>query len=148
MRNREHGESLVEVCVAVAIVAVTFAAMFGAILAAAHRFGPDSQAIALQHAVENEMRAAVDIAKYQGATLTPNVVATTVPLPSGTPLPAHLALAESALPSGGVFITLTASSDADANERASISATVAVPAPLPSSLVTVPGSAAAPVGAP
>lgn len=144
MPSGERGESLVEVVVSCAIVAVITGAIGAALIAATHRFGPDPQQQALEAAVADEMRVAVDVAKYRGATLSPASIETTVPLPSSSPLPVHLSLTSSAAASGAVTITITATSANDATKSATLTQRIAAPAPLPGSSVTATSQGAAP----
>jgi Tfp pilus assembly protein PilV len=137
----ERGESLIEVVVAAAIVAISLGALLGASLAAAHRFGPDPVQTALQRGLQQEMRIAADLLKYQGGTIAPAAVATAIPMPSGSPLPVHLSIATVPLAGGGTAVTLDATSDADPNESFRLQSTIAAPAPLPGSSVTSPGAA-------
>lgn len=146
MRAGERGESLVEVVVAAALAAVTLSAVLAAIVAAAHRFGPDPVAEALQHYVAREMRIAVDLLKYQGTTVPPAVVATTIPLAGGSPLPVHVTLSVVTQPAG-VDVTVSAQADTGARESTSLQTSIAQPVPLPLSTVTTGTLAPAPVGA-
>lgn len=143
MRSLERGDSLVEVIVAVAIIAIAVGALGAALIAAEHRFGPDPIESALEATVTREMRVAVDVMKYQGASVPSTTVATTIPLPSGSPLPAHLSLTTT--PTGGsVTIVLSASDDNDATKIATLSQTIAAPAPPPDSLVPAVSNGTAP----
>ncbi len=143
MRNLERGDSLVEVVIAVAIIAVAASAFGAALIAAEHRFGPDPIESALEATVTREMRIAVDVIKYQGASLPSTSVATTIPLPSGSPLPAHLSATSATAADGSVTIVLRATDDNDASKSATLSQTIAAPAPLPGARVpaTLGGSA-------
>ncbi len=136
----ERGESLIEVVIAVAIVAIGSAALLAGTMAAAHRFGPDPQRAALQNVVQREMRIAVDVLKYQGAAIAPATVATTVPMPGTSPAPAHLSIATTPV-GAGIAITISASLDNGAGKSATLTTTVPQPAPLPSSTILVNGSA-------
>ncbi len=62
------------------------------VLAAAHRFGPDPVTTALEATVADEMRIAADVAKYQGASLSPSTIATTASASERSPFPIHLSL--------------------------------------------------------
>jgi hypothetical protein len=99
---------------------------------------------ALEGVAAREMRVAVDILKYQGASVSSTTLATTVPLPSASPLAAHLTLATSLAGNGSVTISITASSDADATKQATLSQTILAPAPLPGSRIPAAVDAAAP----
>lgn len=144
MRSSERGESLIEVVVSCAIVAVITGAAGAALIAATHRFGPDPRQQALETVVANEMRVALDVAKYRGATLAPVSIATTVPLPSSSPLPVTLLLTPTNIAGGGVTIAITATSASDATTSATLVQTIAAPAPLPGSSVMAPSDGAAP----
>lgn len=135
MRSSERGESLVEVVVAIAIVAIAISALGGATVAATHRFGPDPIQSALDQSVTREMRIAVDVMKYQGANLPTTSLATTIPLPSGSPLPVSYALASTTNLDGSVTIVLSATDTNDATKKSTRSQTIAAPAPLPGSQV-------------
>lgn len=144
MRHIERGDSLLEVVVAVAIIAVAAGALGAATIAAVHRFGPDPLQSALEATVTREMRIAVDVLKYQGASLPPTTVATAIPLPSGSPLPAHLSLSTTTATNGSVTIVLSASDDNDTTKNATLSQTIAAPAPLPGTRLPAASNGAAP----
>lgn len=146
MRAGERGESLVEVVVAAALAAVTLSAVLTAIAAAAHRFGPDPVAQALQQYVAREMRIAVDLLKYQGTNVPPAAIETTVPLAGRSPLPVHVTLSV-VHGTSGTQLHISAQSDEDAREITTLQTSVAEPAPLPSSTVAAGSPAPAPVGA-
>ena len=146
MKRSERGSSLIEVVVAVAIIVIATTAILSATMGAAHRFGPDPIREALQHHVQREMRIAIDLLKYQGASLASATAATSIPLPGASPLPAHVSLTVSALPQGGTAIALTAQSDADSSKTVTMQTIIAHPAPLPSSTVQSNLTVAAPVG--
>ena len=146
--QHERGQSLVEVVVSVGVVAVMLAAVTTAAIVATHRSGPDPVLTTLQQSVERETRIAVDLLKYQGGTIVATTVATALPLPSGSPLAAHLSVSVSPLPGGGESVQLNAVSDADPTKQATLTTTIANPAPLPSSNVSAAGTAPAPTGAP
>jgi prepilin-type N-terminal cleavage/methylation domain-containing protein len=144
VRSGERGDSLLEVVVAVAIFAIAAGALAAATIAAAHRFGPDPIASALEATVTREMRVAVDVMKYQGGSLTPTTIATTIPMPSGSPLPAQLSLAATTAPDGAVTIVLTATSTDDSSKSVTMSQTIAAPAPLPGARIPAAANGAAP----
>ncbi|MGC2130971.1 MAG: prepilin-type N-terminal cleavage/methylation domain-containing protein [Candidatus Aquilonibacter sp.] len=144
MRAFERGDSLLEVVVAVAIIAVATGALGAATIAAVHRFGPDPLQSALEATVTREMRIAVDVLKYQGASLPSTNLATTIPLPSGSPFPAHLSLSTTAAANGSVTIVLSASDDNDVTKAATLSQTIAAPAPLPGARLPAAANGAAP----
>jgi Tfp pilus assembly protein PilV len=144
VRHIERGDSLVEVVLAVAIIAMAAGALGAATIAAVHHFGPDPFQSALEATVTREMRIAVDVMKYQGASLPATTVATTIPLPSGSPLPAHLSLSTTTAANGSVTIVLSASDDNDATKSAMLSQTIAAPAPLPGARLPASSNGAAP----
>lgn len=144
MQSGERGESLIEVVVACAIVAVVAAAVGGGLIAATHRFGPDPVMQALEQTAASEMRTAVDLAKYQGTSLPSVSIATTAPLPSGSPLPIALSLTSQTAGDGSVTLTISATSANDAGKRATLSEQIAAPAPLPGSSIDAPLRGAAP----
>jgi len=131
VRSSERGDSLIEVVVAVAIVAIAAGAIAAATTAAFHRFGGDPIQSALESTVIREMRIAVDVAKYQGATLPTASIATAIPLPSGSPLPAQLTVSSTTNADNSITIVLTAADSSDSTKSATLSQTIAAPAPLP-----------------
>jgi Tfp pilus assembly protein PilV len=140
----ERGDSLLEVVVAVAIIVVAAGALGAATITAVHRFGSDPLQSALEATVTREMRIAVDVLKYQGSNLPATTVATAIPLPSGSPLPAHLSLSTTTAANGAVTIVLSASDDNDATKSATLSQTIAAPAPLPGARLPASSNGAAP----
>lgn len=147
MSDSQRGDSLIEVVVAVAIVAIASAALLSGTLGAARHFGPDAVSEALQRYVQREMRIAVDLLKYQGASLSPATVATTIPLPGASPVAVQVTLAVSPMPQGRTAVAITAQSATDQTKTFSMQTIIAHPAPLPSSTVesglSVPAPAAA-----
>ncbi len=140
----ERGESLVEVVVAVALVAIATGALGAAAIAAVHRFGPDPIQSALEASVIREMRVAVDVMKYQGASIPTASIATTVPLPSGAPIPVSYALSSQRNVDSSVTIVLSVTDSADGTKSATLSQTIAAPAPLPSARVPAANNGSAP----
>lgn len=147
MRDAQRGDSLIEVVVAVAIVAIALGSLVSGTLAAAHHFGPDAVSEALRRHVDDEMRVAADLLKYQGASLSPATVATTIPLVGASPLPVHVSLAVSPIPQGGTAIAITMQSDVDQSKSVTVEAEIARPVPLPSSSVLPGISVPAPASA-
>ena len=139
---------MIELAVCVAVASIAIGAAAAGTISAMRHFGANPQRTALEDAAHREMRVAVDLLKYQGGAIAPAVVATTVPLPGGSPLPAHLGVSTNALSGGGIGVTITASSDADANVAASVSVTLPAPVPVPSAEIVAPSPAPAPTGAP
>ncbi len=135
VRSSERGDSLIEVIVAVAIVAVVAGAIGASTIAASHRFGPDPIQTALESTVAREMRVAVDVMKYQGASIAPASLSTAIPLPSASPLQARLTLSSATGHDGSVTLVLTATSETDGSESATLTETIAAPAPVPGARV-------------
>ena len=103
---------------------------------------------ALQSAAAREARVALDVLKYDGAAIAPRTIATALPLPVGTPLPAELSITVVPRAFGGTDVTVTATSSADAAERARITESLDARSPLPGATAKAPGLAPAPTGAP
>lgn len=135
MGRSERGQSLLEVVIASAIVAVVTGACCAALLVATHRFGPDPVMQSLQSTVSNEMRVAVDLAKYQGTSIAATTIATTAPMPSSSPLAVHLSVRSIAASSGATSLSITATSDAEPSKSVTLEQTLAAPAPLPGSSI-------------
>jgi Tfp pilus assembly protein PilV len=144
VRSGECGESLIEVIVAVAIMAIGAAALGAATVAATHHFGPDPIQSALEASVTREMRIAVDVMKYQGASLPAASVSTALPLPSGSPLPVSYVLSSQTNADGSVTIVLSATDNNDGSKHATLSQTIAAPAPLPGARLPAATSGSAP----
>ncbi len=144
MRRNERGEGLVDVVVAAAIVSIALAAILSAVVTATHRFGAQPVDEALRGCVQRELRIAVDVLKYQGATIAPAAIATSAPLPGGSPLPIHLSISTSRIAAGGFSVTVTASAD-ETNESATMTTSVPEPVPLPSAQIVSPSNGQAPI---
>jgi len=144
VRNGERGDSLIEAVVATAVIAVALGALACALLTATRRFGADPVQSALEASAAREMRVAVDVLKYRGTNVPATTLATTIPLPSASPFPAHLTLATTTASDGSVTIVLTAASDADATKRATLATTILAPAPQPGARIPASAGAAAP----
>lgn len=144
----QRGQSLIETVVAVAIATTALAAVGAGVIAAERHFGPDARQTALEAAANRELRVAIDIVKYQGGSIAPTTVATSVPLGPSSMLPAQMSVSTNVMPGGGVAVTITAASQSDATKTATVTATVSAPAPLPSAQIDAPGAAPAPTGAP
>ena len=142
----QRASTLAEAAVTVAIVAIVSAAILGGMTMATHAAGANTVRDALQDAAERETRVAQDVLKYQGATLAPVTIATSIPMPTGSPLPAQLAFAKSV--AGGVTtITITATA-AQTGEQTAVTTQLRGQAPVPGTQVQAPGLAPAPTGAP
>lgn len=145
----QRGQTLIETIVTTSIVAVFLSAMLSATIAAIAHFGPSPAHAALSAALAREMAVARNLEKYQGATLAPASIATTIPLPDGSPLPATMTLQATSLANAGLQLTITASALWNGSrESATLSSTLVPAAPIPGSLVALPGLAPAPTGAP
>lgn len=144
MHYGERGDSLIEVVLSVAIVATVLGAFIAGTIAALHRFGPDPVQSALDATVAREMRIAANLMKYQGASIPPASVATTIPMPSGSPLPARITLTTATAADGSVTIAITAASALDASKTASATQTIAAPAPAPGTRIPAAANGAAP----
>ena len=90
------------------------------------------------------MRIAVDVMKYQGASLPAASVSTAIPLPSGSPLPVSYALSRQTNADGSVTIVLSATDSNDGTKSATLSQTIAAPAPLPGARLPAATSGSAP----
>ena len=144
--NDQRGTSLAEAIVAAAIAAVAIGAALAAVAPALHHLAPDARSTALSQAAACELTIATDVAKYDGSTLQPNSIATTIPFASGTLLPATIAL--TATPSSsGLAIVVTAAT-IDGARTATARATIAARAPQPGSTFAPGISVPAPTGAP
>ena len=139
--SSERGESLAEVVITIAVVAIATAALFGATIVAAHRFGPQANKEAMRAALEREMRIAADVLKYRGASIAPNTIATSIPVPGASPQAVHMAIATTTLPDGSTQVTLSATLDSDPTQAASFSSMIAAPVPLPSATIITSGNA-------
>ena len=144
VRDGERGESLIEVVLAVAIFATALGALGAATIAATHHFGPDPIQSALESSIAREMRIAVDVLKYQGASIAPATLATTLPLSSGSPLPVTYTISSATNADESVTIVLSVVDGNDGTKRATLSQTIAAPAPLPGSRVAAPAYGNAP----
>jgi type II secretory pathway pseudopilin PulG len=150
--KRQRANTLIEVAVATAIIAIAAGAALSAFLSTGrHRFERDRREV-LEACVRRELSTAVDIVKYNGGSIVPASVATTLPMPGGSPLPATVTL--SIRRAGGAMqidVSAQASgatSDGDAAQRAELRATVASQAPMPGSELLRSGRVPAPSGAP
>jgi hypothetical protein len=146
-RQSEQGSTLVEAAIAVAIATVVAGAALDATIFATRAAGMRPVRDALENEVRREMPVAIDLLKYQGGSIVPASVATTLPMPSGTPLPARVSVAVLPDPAGFFRVTLTAEAG-DPPQRARLTATLGAQAPAPGTIVTAPGLAPAPTGAP
>jgi type II secretory pathway pseudopilin PulG len=146
--ERQRGSALIETVVAIAIVSVAGGAILSAIVFATHTSKVSPTRSALESALRREMPLAVDVLKYQGGAIEPATVATTVPMPTGSPLTVRMSIAVSPAPEGSLRIAITASATNGAPDRVELSATLASRAPAPGAMLAAPGLAPAPTGAP
>lgn len=143
MRAHERGESIVDALVATAIIAMVAGAVVEGALAATHQFGAQPVNEALRAIATRELRIAVDVLKYQGGSIAPATIATSAPMPGGSPIPIHLSIT-SAIVGGGFAVTVQAAADGRM-QSATMSANVPQPVPLPSSEIASPSGGAAPI---
>jgi Tfp pilus assembly protein PilE len=145
---KQRGSTLAETAVAVAIVAIVAGTTLGASLTAIHGAARGSVADALQEAAARELRIALNVLKYGDATLAPASIATTLPLPAGSPLPAQLSVSTATHTDGTLLVTITAAAADGSGKHASLSAELDRRAVLPGTQILAPGLAPAPTGAP
>jgi len=143
----ESGASLIETTIAIGILTTVIGALLGAGLLAIHRFAPDPFQDAIERASLREVHIAADLLKYDGVTLAPTSIATTVPLPSASPLAVKMSLATSASADGSTEIVVQTAS-AQPVRRAIASVVLLHRAPPPGSSIISPSTVAAPTGAP
>ncbi len=146
-RQSERGSTLVETAIAVAIAGVVAGAALDATILATHAAGLRPVRDALESELRREMPVALDILKYQGGAIAPAAVATTLPMPAGTPLTAKVSIAVSPDPAGSTRVTLTAEGG-DPPQRARLTAALGAQTLVPGTIVTAPGLVPAPTGAP
>ncbi len=143
----QRGSALVETAIAVAISGLVAGAVLDATIFATRSAGMRPVREALEDEVRREMAVALDVLKYRGGTIAPAAVATTLPMPAGSPLAARVSITVSPDPSGAVSVTVTAEAG-DPAQHATLRATAGAQAPLPGTVVTAPGLVPAPTGAP
>jgi len=144
----QRGNTLAEAAVAVAILAIVCTAAGGAMLTASHAASGSPATAALQQTVARELAIAVDVLKYDDATVPPASIATSAPMPAGTPLPIQLSIGTASRPDGTLQITIAAEALDGSNARARLEAVVGHRAVLPGAQVVAPQLAPAPTGAP
>lgn len=147
-RTSQRASSLVETAIAVAIAALIAGAALNAVIAATRTAGIDPARNALESSVQREMTIARDVLKYGGADVAPATVATTLPMPAGSPLPALLSIETTRLAHGALRIVVSAQASGRSDERAALSATLSERAPLPGVTVRARALVPAPTGAP
>ena len=129
------------------ILASVLGALLNLALVAIRHFGPDPYQETMDRAAAREARIAADLLKYGGTTLAPASLATTVPLPSASPLPVQMVLDVRSQSDGSTAITVRTTSSFPVRS-ASASLVVAHRAPPPGANVIAPMTVAAPTGAP
>ncbi|MGB8519492.1 MAG: hypothetical protein WCD38_04955 [Candidatus Tumulicola sp.] len=143
----QRGSALVETAIAVAIAGLVAGAVLDATVLATRSAGMRPIRDALENEVRRELPVALDVLKYQGGTIVPAAIATTLPMPAGSPLAARVSITVSPDPSGAISVTVTARAGNPA-QHATLSSTVGAQAPLPGTVITAPGLVPAPTGAP
>jgi prepilin-type N-terminal cleavage/methylation domain-containing protein len=144
--ERQRGSSLVEVTVAIAIVAIAAGAALGALLSTGRHHAQRDRRAILEEDLRSELAVAVDIVKYSGGALVPATVATSLPMPAGSPLAATISL--TIRHSGTATQIQVTAQTIDGMQRAMLGATVAAQAPLPDATLLRGGLVPAPTGAP
>ena len=142
--HSQTGATLAEAVVATGIAALAIGAALGVAAPAVRRLSPDARDAALAQLARDQLAIARDVLKYDGSSIAPNAIATTVPMPDGSALPVALRLDVRA-GDGATLVTVTATSGDRAQTQ---TATVAARAPQPGSTILAPGLVAAPTGAP
>jgi Tfp pilus assembly protein PilE len=141
-----RGITLVEVAIAVGIVAIAVGGLFGAVLPAVRNLTLDADDAALQAYVDGEMRTARDVLKYDGSTLTPAAIATSVPIPHASPLPVNVQLSVAAI--NGATVVTIAAYDTGNLHHAQAQATILARAPQPGRTFAPAALVPEPTGAP
>ena len=144
----QRGSVLAETAVAVAILALVAGAALNAVIATSRFANGRPVRDALMAEVRREMPVALDLLKYSGANVPPATVATTLPMPTGTPLAVNVSLEVSPAPDGSLRVAITAVQRDPPRDRAALAATLGVQAPQPGARISAPGLAPAPTGAP
>ncbi len=138
---------MTETIVAVALFSVLAIGLAGAAVLGARNPASTLARDALARSAGREALLAADVLKYRGSYLTPKTIATTVPLPNGSPLPAIISLSIESLDGGRVRVVVRAD-DANAGDAAAVTLDLAPPAPLPGTDVAAPRPVPQPTGAP
>jgi len=142
--HSQTGATLAEAVVATGIAAIAIGAALGIAAPAVRRMVPDARDIALAQLARAQVAIARDILKYDGSSIAPNAIATSVAMPGGTRLPVELRLDVRAA-DGATLVTVTATSG-DRTEAQS--AAIAARAPQPGGTIAPAALVAAPTGAP
>ena len=142
--HSQTGATLAEAAVATGIAALAIGAALGVAGPAVRRLAPDPRDQALGRLAAGQLAIARDILKYDGSSIAPNAIATTVPMPGGTPLSVALRV-DVRIADGATTVTVTATSGDRAQTRTAL---VAARAPRPGSTIAPAALVAAPTGAP
>jgi len=140
--------TLFETTIAIGILATVACATLGVSAMATHAAASAAMRSVMQDAAEREMRVALDVLKYQGGTLAPVTIATSLPVGTASPLPVRLSVSASVAPGGATSVTVGVVASDDATQRVTLSGTLDRRAPLPGTILHAQGLAAAPTGAP
>ncbi|MGC8484253.1 MAG: hypothetical protein ACP5O6_01265 [Candidatus Baltobacteraceae bacterium] len=149
MSRRDLGFTALETIVAAGLIAVVLATVGAGIVRESTSFSNAATADTLAAAAREEARIAADAVKYDGSVLSPSSVATTLPMPVGSPISAEISLSTQSLADGAVSVRVRAVGDTAAGQIVR-DATLIVErrVPLPGSSVIAPTLVAAPFGAP
>ena len=140
--------SLIETTIAVAIVAMAAGAALDTSILGARAAGAHAVRGVLQDAVQREMQIARDVLKYRDGAIAPVSIATTEPMPSGSPLPVRLSLQTTTADGSALVVTIAATAIDDPAQSVTLDAVLADRVPLPGSQVRAATLAPAPTGAP
>lgn len=140
--------TLFETTIAIGILATVAGATLGAGAMATHAAASAAVRSVMQDAAEREMRVALDVLKYQGGTLAPVTIATSLPLASASPLPVRLSVSSSATAGGPTSVTIGIVAADDPQQRMTLNGTLDRRAPLPGTVLHAPELMPAPTGAP
>ncbi len=149
MRVRARGFTALETTIAAGLIAVLFAAVGSGLVREGAAFQSGVTADVLAAAAHEEVRIAADAMKYEGSSLQPAEIATALPMPAGSPIPAQISLSIASLPDGAFTIRVRASGRGASGTLAR-EATLVVERrmPVPGSSITAAAPVAAPFGAP
>ncbi|HUY11848.1 MAG TPA: hypothetical protein VMV73_06270 [Candidatus Dormibacteraeota bacterium] len=149
MHARTAGFTAIETVVAAGILALVIGAVSTAMLAQSRSLSDGAIADALGSEVREEARIAADALKYDGSTILPASVPTSLPMPIGSPLPITLSLSEIDLGDGGLEITTRAITEvAQGSQSRSATLSLLRRMPEPGSEIMASAPVAAPLGAP
>ncbi|HZY99636.1 MAG TPA: hypothetical protein VFE36_08690 [Candidatus Baltobacteraceae bacterium] len=140
--------TLFETTIAIGILATVAGTTLGVSAMAAHTAADAAARSVMQDAAEREMRVALDVLKYQGGSLAPVTIATSLPLASASPLPVRVSVSSLVTAGGATSVTIGVVATNDSTQSVTLSAALDRRAPLPGSTWRAPGLAPAPTGAP